>query len=139
MLADINDMRDWLESTEHIAALLSVAWEAFDLIRTVCRQHETACGTDFAAYAMAAAAAVRGRNIIAAAPSIPPRRINLAQAGLAKKADTGQVADALAVLAAALSGRLTSTVMTTASRADEQAGEQAATQAESIRALLTSR
>lgn len=138
MLADIHDMRAWLDGTDRTEDVLALAWDAFDLIRKACRRYEDYSRTEFAAYAMAAAAAVSGRNIVAGAPSIPPRRhTNRAQDGSAEMMDAGQVADALAALAAALSSRLTSATLKAARFDDQHAGEQAAAHAEHIRALLT--
>lgn len=143
----IEHMRRRLEAADGVAATLAEAWDAFDLIRAVARQHEQQ-DPDFAAYTMAATSAVRGRNLLSTAPSIPrqpstsPRREPSAVAdpaaavGALGASGYADIADSLASLASLLSSRLIASALAGDDAVDRQACTTAAAEAESIRALL---
>lgn len=138
-----------LEGADGIAATLAEAWDAFDLIRAVCRQNEQH-SKDFAAYAMAAASAVRGRNLLTAAPSITqhsgttPGCASSAVASAATVADQSEpggpadAAESLASLASLLASRLIASALAADDAADRQACTAAAAEAGSICSLLDS-
>ncbi len=145
----IEHVRLRLEAAEGVAATLAQAWDAFDLIRGVSRQQEQQSG-DFAAYAMAAASAVRGRNLLTSTPSIlghvsaspgcEPSSITISGTvtDLAGASGLTEPADSLASLASLLASRLIATALAADDAADRQACTAAATEAGSICSLLDS-
>jgi hypothetical protein len=142
----VDRVRLHLEAADGVAATLAEAWDVFDFIRVVSRQHEQ--GKDFAAYAMAAASAVRGRNLLTSAPSIPghsspsSRRQSRAahvSPAVAQRAGASGFADAagsLASLASLLASRLIASALAADDAADRQACTGAAAEANSICSLL---
>jgi hypothetical protein len=66
--------RDRLEQAAGLAAVLDAAYDAFESMRLAFRVHEDPASGLFGAFVMAAAAAADGRDAIAFAPSMPPRR-----------------------------------------------------------------
>jgi hypothetical protein len=66
--------RDRLKQAAGLAAVLDAAYDAFESMRLAFRVHEDPASRLFAAFLMAAAAAADGRDAVAFAPSIPPRR-----------------------------------------------------------------
>ena len=143
----IQHVRLRLEAAAGVAATLAQAWDAFDLIRGMSRQQEQQ-SEDFAAYAMAAASAVRGRNLLSSAPSIlshlsaspgcEPSSITTSSmvAGRAGASGLTEPADSLASLASLLASKLIASALAADDAADRQACTQAAAEAESIRALV---
>ena len=66
--------RDRLEQAAGPAAVLDAAYDAFEGMRLAFRVHEDPASGLFAAFVMAAASAADGRDAVAFAPSMPPRR-----------------------------------------------------------------
>ena len=66
--------RDRLEQAAGLAAVLDAAYDAFESMRLAFRVHEDPASSLFAAFVMAAASAADGRDAVAFAPSMPPRR-----------------------------------------------------------------
>src|ERR1035438_8815383 len=66
--------RDRLEQAAGPAAVLAAAYDAFEGMRLAFRVHEDPASGLFAAFVMAAASAADGRDAVAFAPSMPPRR-----------------------------------------------------------------
>ena len=135
MLA-IDAMRARLDGAGSLAASLATGWDAFELLRVV--TDGCADGADglFAAFMTASASAANGRDLVGWAPSLLPGRA----AGIGPRDevlhDPDEVADALAMLASALSARLTSAASRAADTGDRSACEHAADEACRIRALL---
>jgi hypothetical protein len=90
-----------------LAELLDAGFEAFEVIRLVARPCEDRAPDLFAAFMTAVGTAVEGRNALNDAPSIPPSCSGPPPAPtVSAAADTGQIADELAALAALLAQRL---------------------------------
>ena len=134
-MREIDDMRTRLDAATGAAETLAQAMDAFDLIRQMARQYEHHAGDWFAAYAMAAASAVQGRNVLGTAPSIPLSHAAAAAASPEWLADADAAADALAELATLLSSRLKS-VAVEVSPGEREICTLAAEQADAIHALL---
>src|ERR1035441_4530227 len=66
--------RDRLERAAGLAAVLDAAYDAFESMRLAFRVHEDPASGLFGAFVMAAASAADGRDAVACAPSMPPRR-----------------------------------------------------------------
>jgi hypothetical protein len=67
-------MRARLDAAGDLPGLLTVSRDAFGLIRAICRTSQDRSGELSAAFAIAATLAVHGRNLLTAAPSMPPAR-----------------------------------------------------------------
>ena len=146
----IEHVRLRLEAVEGVAATLVQAWDAFDLIRGMSRQQEQQ-SADFAAYAMAAASAARGRNLLTRAPSIlrhvsaspgfEPNSITTSSTvtDRARASEPTEPADSLASLASLLASRLVAIALATDDTAGRQACTVAAAEAGAICSLLDGR
>jgi hypothetical protein len=131
--------RDRLEQAAGLAAVLDAAYAAFESMRLAFRVHEDPASGLFAAFVMAAAAAADGRDAIAFAPSMPPRRRHGA-------AETGQgppggdkaerFADEAARLSQLLGAWLARAAGSASNPGDRSACEQAARCASEICDLL---
>jgi hypothetical protein len=135
-MAEIEDMCARLAAAGSVPELLACAWDAFQLIAVIARQYEERSPDAWAAYAMTAAAAVRGRNLVTPAAAATPA--GAPAAGLSTPAagmpDPG---DQLDELAAALNERLLGAAAALTSQAESRhACQQAAAEANVIRALL---
>src|SRR5262245_56838255 len=73
--------RDRVEQADSLAALLDAAHDAFEDMLSVIRVHEDPEDGMFIPLVMVAASVADGRDAIAFAPSLPPRRLHPATAG----------------------------------------------------------
>jgi cell division septum initiation protein DivIVA len=135
-LREIDDMRTRLETASSMTDTLAQAWDAFDLIRQTARQYEHQAGEWFAAYAMAAASAVHGRNLLTTMPPIPLTRATPATSDPEQPGDAETAADALADLAFLLSSRLKAAARHASHASGREICERAAAQADAIASLL---
>jgi hypothetical protein len=131
--------RDRVEQGEGLAALLDAAHDAFEDLLSVIRVHEDPEDGMFIPLVMAAASAADGRDAIAFAPSLPPRRLHPATAGNQhdERGPTQAIASGLAALAELLARRLTEAARSAPISADRTACTDAARSARDIQALLT--
>jgi hypothetical protein len=90
-----------------VPEVLDAGFDAFEVIRQMARACEDRVPELFAAFLVAAGAAVEGRNALNDAPSLPPARSSpMTSPIMSLAADVGHVADELAELAALLARRL---------------------------------
>jgi hypothetical protein len=135
---DLSDLERRLSASCSTADILAAAWDAFEQIRATARLCEPDAGDAFAAFAMAAATAVQARNLLSAAPSMPPGPgTRPPDPGLRQPVGADDAADGLAAFAATLSTTLTSAARRACDIQDRQACELAAAHATAIHALLT--
>jgi hypothetical protein len=89
-----------LRKAADLGAVLAVAYEAFEGMLSLLRQHQDRTGELFAVFVMAAASAADGRDAVAAAPSLPRCRKRTEQLTPPTDgdADADRVADELAAL-----------------------------------------
>lgn len=135
----IDIVRARLEHATGLPALLDAAYAAFEDMLTAIEARQDPSTGAFAAFVMAGAAAANGRNVVAAAPSLPP-----APSGDLARTQTrppgGLPAEAAAAILAALSqllaSRLTQASDLPAGLGDRVACAQAARHAASICSLL---
>ena len=135
MLNEIYLARERLGAAVGASDVIGAGWEAFELLRSASRECSSRDRELLAAFTLAAAAATKGRNILAAALSI---RRDLPPAGCAVPADAdiaGIAAD-LAGLADEVASRLTSAGSHASSAVGADACRRAAGEAGSIRELL---
>jgi hypothetical protein len=104
-----------------LPGVLDTAWQAFDLVHGVCLRCGEQAVSSFAAFAFAATAAAQGRQLITAAPSLPPTSGTVTGRAASLPADLDQTADELAGLARALTDQLS-----LAATQAEDPGDQAA-------------
>ena len=131
--------RDRVEQADNLAALLDVAHDAFEDMLLVIRVHEDPEDGMFIPLVMAAASAADGRDAIAFAPSLPPRRLHPETAGKEshEPGSPRAIAGKLAALSELLARRLTETARSAPISADRTACTDAARSARDIQALLT--
>jgi hypothetical protein len=120
-----------------VPELLDVGFDAFEVIRQVARACEDRAPSLFAAFILAAGAAVEGRNALNDAPSLPHDRCRSALApAMNLAADVGRGADELAELAALLTQRLREAAAQANLAGDRDACERATRAAAGIYQLL---
>jgi hypothetical protein len=123
-------------SPDGLPELLDAAWNAFDLLITVCRQCQDPPAGSFAAFSFALAAAAEGRLRLMAAPSLPPTTGTTAGRPRTVMDDLEKVTEELAGLAQTLTTALSSAGRRARDPGDQAACADAARQAEQILALL---
>jgi len=115
---------------------LAASFDAFEAIRLLARGNEHRDPSLFAAFMMAADAAVDGREALTTSPSLPPAATLQPAVTPATGADLDDIADAMADLAAHLADCLTRTAAMAETSGDRAACEQAAHAACQIRQLM---
>ena len=127
-----------LEHAVGLTAVMDVAYDAFEELLAVIREHEDPANGLFAAFMFAAASAANGRDAILFAPSLPPSR-NANRSGPEGAEPEGTVqaaADAAADLGHLLADRLLEAGQAAADPGDRAACLSAAECAAEIRGLL---
>jgi hypothetical protein len=89
-----------------LAAVLAAGFDGFEVIRAAARDCEDRDPALFGAFLLTAGAAVEGRNVRAAAPSLPPATGPIGIVDVPPGANPGQVAGSAAALAGLLAARL---------------------------------
>jgi len=121
-----------LAEADGLPAVLSVSWEIFELVGTIASASAGTSPDMYPAFTFARGSAVSGRNAIAFAPSMPPVSGETGHRPLKLVDDVGEIADALANLASAMSIRLRESAWLAAADGDRSACENAAGEAERI-------
>jgi hypothetical protein len=119
-----------------LAATLAAGFDGFEAIRAAARGCEDRDPGLFGAFLLVAGAAVEGRNVLAAAPSLPPAAGPVGTVGVPPGADPGQVARSAAALAGLLAARLADAGLAAAGGGDRRACAAAAAAAQRIHMLL---
>jgi hypothetical protein len=104
----------------------AAGFDAFEVIRIAARDWQNRVPELFAAFMTAADAAVDGREALTIAPSLPPADGGKPGDAVVAGAISGQAADALTTLAAALRDRLTSAAAVAGLPGDRAACQDAA-------------
>jgi hypothetical protein len=125
-----------LETASTLSALLAAGWESFDFITRAAPVYDDPdSGPRGFAFMLATAAASRGRNALAYAPSLPDDD-TAAEVDVQALGDEAQVAAYLADLAAVIRRRLMDACPMTPGRDDRRACEAAIAAAAEVHALL---
>ena len=119
-----------------VTGVLAAGWEIFDLISSLAAACAEQAADLYPAFMFARSAAAGGRNAIAFAPSAPASGAELSRDPDLPAGDAGEVADALAGLASALSVRLRAAAPLAEDDGDRVACQHAAIDAERIAGLL---
>jgi hypothetical protein len=119
-----------------LAATLAAGFDGFEAIRAAARDCEDRDPGLLGAFLLAAGTAVEGRNVVAAAPSLPPAAGPVTVVGVPPGADPGQVASSAAALAGLLAARLADAGRAAAGGGDRRACAAAAAAARRIGLLL---
>jgi hypothetical protein len=134
-MTPMNSARARLQEARGLAAVLDAAYESFDGMLAAIRGSEDPGDGMFIPLVMAAAPVADGRDAIADAPSLPPRRLDGAQEP--RSAASGdRVADEVAALAELLAVRLDGAAGSVAHPRDQAACREAARCAREVCALL---
>jgi hypothetical protein len=129
-------VREHLDQASDLAAILDAACDAFESMLSVLRAHEDLGDPRFGAMVLAAASAADGRDAVLFAPSLPPHRLQAADAE--EGHDTAEpVAEVLAGLSELLAARLDDAARIAVDPGDQAACQTAAQWARDIHALLT--
>jgi Flp pilus assembly protein TadB len=132
-----SDIEARLRRASSLPETLDAGFDAFEAIRMAARDCQDRVPELFAAFMMTANVAVDGREALTPAPSLPSTSgTEPGHAGTAR-ADAGQVADALAALAAVLRDRLTDAAARADAPGDQAACQDAAEAAGRICQLMT--
>lgn len=135
MLDDIIAVRERLNVASSTADTIGVSWEAFELVRSASRSCAPRDDGLLAAYAMAAAIAVQGRNILAGAPSLT-EVAQSAACTVPPGTDVVRLAADLACLAGDVAACLTAAADHATAEGDAGACRDAAREADALRDLL---
>ncbi len=125
-----------LREASSLPATLAASFDAFEAIRLLARGSEHRDPSLFAAFMMAADAAVDGREALTISASLPPVNTLRAAVSPAAGADLDDLADAMAGLAAQLGDCLSRAAATAQAPDDRAACEEAAQAAGLIRQLM---
>jgi hypothetical protein len=125
-----------LMQASSVPGTLAVSFDAFEAIRLLARGNEHRDPDLFAAFMMAADAAVDGREALITSPSLPPATTPQPAVTPATSADLDDIADAMASLAAQLASCLARPAAMTETSGDRAACEQAAHAAGQIHRLM---
>jgi hypothetical protein len=134
-MTPMNSARARLQEARGLAAVLDAAYESFEGMLAAIREGEDPGDGMFIPLVMAAAPVADGRDAIADAPSLPPRRLDAAKQPCSA-AGGGQVAGEVAALAGLLADRLDGAAGSAANPRDRAACREAARCAREVRALL---
>lgn len=126
-----------LSQAASLPEVLAAGFDAFEVIRITARRYQDRVPGLFAAFMMAADAAVDGREALTIAPSLPLQGGAEPASVVPSYADTGEAADALAGLAGALREFLTEATAQGGTADDEIACQEAAEAAGRICELMT--
>ena len=138
-MSRIISARDRLEQASDLSAVFDAAYDAFEAMRLAFRAHEDPATGLFAPFVMAAAAAADGRDAVAFAPSLPPRRAcgaPVAGEGTGREQSAEGIAGAAAALSQLLAGSLVRAAGSASDPGDRAACEQATACAHRIWDLL---
>jgi hypothetical protein len=124
-----------LSQAASLPQVLAAGFDVFEVIRITARHYQDEPGL-FVAFMMTADAAVDGREALTIAPSLPLEG-DTEPATAAAPADSGEAADALAALAAALRERLVDAAAQASTAGDKVACQEAAEAARRICELMT--
>jgi hypothetical protein len=125
-----------LRQAASVPGTLVASFDAFEAIRLLARGNEHRNPGLFAAFMMAADAAVDGREALTISPSLPPATRPQPDVSPAASADLDDIADAIAGLAAQLADCLPRAAATAKMPGDRAACEQAAHAAGQIRQMM---
>jgi hypothetical protein len=125
-----------VRASDTLPGLLDAGFDAFEVIRSTARACEDQVPDLFAAFMMAATAAVEGRNALNGAPSLPPSGSSSPAPSPSAYADVAQIAEILATLGALLAERLSAAARVATSDGDRAACEAAALAAGEVHRLL---
>ena len=126
-----------LRQAGDLGAVLDAAHEAFEAMRAAIRSQENPASGLFAAFVMAAALAADGRDAVAFAPSMPPRRQpDMPGADGVRAGTAEEVSRGVAGLSGLVAVRLGQVAGQAAEPGDREACERAAQCARGVRDLL---
>jgi hypothetical protein len=134
---ELDTIASRLRGSTSLAELLDAGFDAFEVIRLVARAGEDRAPELFAPFVTAAGTAVEGRNALYDAPSLPQAIGPPPAVAVSITAGGGDIADALATLAALLARRLGETGAQAVGEGDRVACQHAIYAAADIHRLLS--
>jgi hypothetical protein len=128
-----------VQQASGLGGVLDAAYDAFESMLSVIRDHEDSADGMFIPFVMAATCAANGRDAVLFAPSLPPRRLHeppAAEAG-SHEGSAEAVAGAVAALSLLLASQLAEVAGSAPEHEDRAACQDGARCAQQIHDLLT--
>jgi hypothetical protein len=132
--------RNRLHEARGLPAVLDAAYDAFETIRSVLREHDNPAEAMFVSFVMSATAAANARDAIGFAPSLPPHRLVRAYApgdNPQPEVSAGELAGAVAGLSQLIADKLAQAASSVPGIRDRAACADACQDASDIHVLLT--
>src|SRR6266851_7386175 len=138
LMSDIAAARRRVQQASGLGGVLDAAYDAFESMLSVIRDHEDSTDRMFIPFVMAATCAANGRDAILFAPSLPPRRLHEPPAAVGPHEGSAEaVADTVAALSLLLASQLAEVAGTAPEHDDQAACQDGARCAQQIHDLLT--
>ena len=103
---DIAAVRRRVQQASGLGGVLDAAYDAFESMLSVIRDHEDSADGMFIPFVMAATCAANGRDAVLFAPSLPPRRLHEPPAVGPHEGSAEAAADAVAALSLLVASQL---------------------------------
>ena len=137
-MSDIAAARRRVQQASGLGGVLDAAYDAFESMLSVIRDHEDSADGMFIPFVMAATCAANGRDAVLFAPSLPPRRLHEPPAAVGPHEGVAEaVADAVAALSLLLASQLAEVAGSAPEPDDRAACQDGARYAQQIHDLLT--
>jgi hypothetical protein len=135
---DIAAARRRVQQASGLGGVLDAAYDAFESMLSVIRDHEDSADGMFIPFVMAATCAANGRDAVLFAPSLPPRRLHEPPAAVGPhEGSVEAVAGAVAALSLLLASQLAEVAGSAPAPDDRAACQDGARCAQQIHDLLT--
>jgi len=134
---DIAAVRRRVQQASGLGGVLDAAYDAFESMLSVIRDHEDSADGMFIPFVMAATCAANGRDAVLFAPSLLPRRLHEQSAVGPHQGSAEAAADAIAVLSLLLASQLAEVAGSAPEHEDRAACQDGARCAQQIHDLLT--
>ncbi len=126
-----------VQQASGLGGVLDAAYDAFEGMLSVIRDHEDSADGMFIPFVMAATCAANGRDAVLFAPSLPPRRLHEPPAAGPHEGSAEVAAGAVAALSVLLASQLAEVAGSAAAQEDRAACQDGARCAQQIHDLLT--
>ena len=137
-MSDIAAARRRVQQASGLGGVLDAAYDAFESMLSVIRDHEDSTDRMFIPFVMAATCAANGRDAVLFAPSLPPRRLHEPPAAVGPhEGSVEAAADAVAALSLLLASQLAEVASSAPEHEDRAACQDGARCAQQIHDLLT--
>jgi hypothetical protein len=137
LMSYIAAVRRRVQQASGLGGVLDAAYDAFESMLSVIRDHEDSADGMFIPFVMAATCAANGRDAVLFAPSLPPRRLHEPPAVGPHEGSAEAAADAVAALSLLVASQLAEVAGSAPAHEDRAACQDGARCAQQIHDLLT--